>query len=296
MSLIQEALRKAKAARQEQLGVSESLALTTPIANGSPHTANGQTGPSDVRSIRPRLNVDWEALRDSGVLAPAGDDEQIARQIRDVKRPLVAQAFGKRPDSSAAGNLIVVTSALSGEGKTFITCNLACSMAQERDHTVLLVDADVAKPHLSEVFGLKDEPGLLDVLEGHVDVNSVIFDTDKPGLSILPAGRRQADATELLASSRMDRLVKQLGSSNPGRIVLFDSPPLIQTSESKVLSEVAGQIVFVVCAEKTPKAAVAEAVMTLGEDRALNIVLNQSTSSALVPRYGSAAPYGDYQY
>ena len=295
MSLIQEALRKAKAAREEQLGLAESLALTTPIASGGPRLASRQNGSSELRSVRRRLSIDHQVLRDGGLLAPAADDEQIARQIRDIKRPLVAQAFGKRQDSGAAGNLIVVTSAMSGEGKSFITCNLACSMAQERDHTVLLVDADVAKPHLTEVFGLKDEPGLLDALDGTVELNSIIYDTDIPGLSILPAGIRRADATELFASSRMDRLVKQLGSADSGRIVLFDTPPLIQTSESKVLSGLAGQIVFVVCAERTPKAAVAEAVIALGEERPLTLVLNQSTS-AIVPRYGSAAPYGEYQY
>ncbi len=296
MSLIQEALRKAKAARDEQLGSAESLAATTPNTVLGPHSST-HGGATDVRSIRRRLEIDWQALRDGGLLAPVSDDQLIARQIRDIKRPLVAQAFGRRAGAVAAGNLIVVTSAISGEGKTFIACNLARSMAQERDHTVLLVDADVAKPHTSEMFGLKDEPGLLDLLEHDgLGLNSVIFDTDLPGLSILPAGEPRANATELFASSRMDRLMKQLGTADPNRIVLFDSPPLIQTSESKVLAEIAGQIVFVVGAEKTPKAAVAEAVITLGEEKPVNLVLNKSTSDAIVPRYGSASPYGDFQY
>ena len=290
MSLIQEALRKAKAARDD-MSPSEALAITTPNVVGG-----RSDGSSDVRPIRRRLEVDWEALREGGLLAPVTDDQLIARQIRDIKRPVVAQAFGKRADSVAAGNLVVVTSSLAGEGKTFIACNLARSISQERDHTVLLVDADVAKPHTSEMFGLGDEPGLLDLLEDDgLSLNSAIFDTDVPGLSILPAGKR-ADATELLASARMDRLVKQLSSADRNRIVLFDSPPLIQTSESKVLAEVAGQIVFVVCAEKTPKAAVAEAMMTLGEEKPVSLVLNKSTSDAIVPRYGSATPYGEYQY
>lgn len=291
MSLIQEALRKAKAARDE-MSPAESLAITTPNAVGGRHGDS-----NDVRPMRRRLEVDWESLRAGGLLAPVTDDQLIARQIRDIKRPVVAQAFGKRAESVAAGNLVVVTSSLAGEGKTFIACNLARSISQERDHTVLLVDADVAKPHTSEMFGLADEPGLLDLLEDDaLGLNSVIFDTDVPGLSILPAGKRRADATELLASARMDRLVKQLSSADRNRIVLFDSPPLIQTSESKVLAEIAGQIIFVVCAEKTPKAAVAEAMVALGEERPVSLVLNKSTSDAIVPRYGSATPYGEYQY
>ena len=91
-----------------------------------------------------RLEVDRRALRKAGLIAPEQDEQLLGNQYRDIKRPLIAHAFGKRATRVEAGNLIMVSSALSGDGKTFTSINLALSMAQERDHTVLLVDADVA--------------------------------------------------------------------------------------------------------------------------------------------------------
>src|SRR5688572_4666641 len=212
MSLIQEALERAKAAREGDVAVPHEL----------PRRVPDKSGPTVLKPGRRRsIEIDWDALRAGGLLAPVTEDNLIARQLRDIKRPLIAHAFGKRATSVAEGNLIMVTSALAGEGKTFISFNLARSMAEERDHSVLLVDADVAKPHTSKLFGLPDAPGLLDVLEfPDVLLESVIVDTDTRGLSILPAGKRRSNATELLASARMERLAKQLTSADPNRIVL----------------------------------------------------------------------------
>lgn len=297
MSLIQEALERAKAARDDERGPAHLPNIAGPKDRG--RGLSEAIAPALAKPSRRRLEVDWQALRNGGLLAPVDDDQRIARQIRDIKRPLIAHAFGKRATSVENGNLIMVTSALAGEGKTFISFNLARSMAEERDHTVLLVDADVAKPQTSRMFGLQDSVGLLDLLErAGEQLESAIVDTDTPGLSILPAGKPRPNSTELLASSRMEYLTRQLTSADRNRIVLFDSPPLLQTSESKVVAEFVGQIVFVVCAEQTPKGAVAEAVMSLGEEKAVNFILNKSTSNAIVTRYGYGhGGYGsDYRH
>jgi exopolysaccharide/PEP-CTERM locus tyrosine autokinase len=289
MSIIQQALQRAKAARSVEhpsKPQSNGSAELPDISRDFPETAVS-TLPAPKRK---RIKIDWQVLRDAKLLAPVNDD-LLARQIRDIKRPLIAHAFGKRATTVENGRLIMVTSALAGEGKTFISFNLARSMAEERDHTVLIIDADVAKPHTSMLFGLAKAPGLLDLLENpDQHVESYICDTDIPGLSILPAGKPRTGSTELLASSRMENLAKQLTSSDRSRIVLFDSPPVLQTSESKVLAEFIGQIVLVVGAEHTPKGAVAEAAIALGEDKAVNLVLNKATSNPLVTRYG----YGSY--
>lgn len=294
MSIIQQALHRAKEARalrQQSKPLSKSADDLGGISSNALPEAAVSTLPVPNQK---RIKIDWQLLRDGNLLAPVDDDDLLARQIRDIKRPLIAHAFGKRATYVENGNLIMVTSALSGEGKTFLAFNLARSMAEERDHTVLLVDADVAKPQTSEFFRLADSPGLLDLLEHPNDsVESAICETDIAGLSILPAGKPRAGSTELLASSRMENLAKVLTSADRSRIVLFDSPPVLQTSESKVLAEFMGQIVFVVGAEHTPKGAVAEAVIALGEDRAVNLVLNKSTISAVVTRYGYGA-FGGY--
>jgi len=292
MSLIQDALERAKAARSGE----EREPTQLPGTAGSPD--HGRVLPDTIAATRikirrRRIAIDWKTLRDGGLLPPEEDEEVIVRQIRDIKRPLIAHAFGKRATLVENGNLIMVTSALAGEGKTFISFNLARSMAEERDHTILLVDADVAKPHTSCLLGLEDARGLLDLLENpDENLESVIVDTDTRGLSILPAGKPRPHSTELLASSRMEKLTAQLTSADRGRVVLFDSPPLLQTSESKVLAEFVGQIVFVVGAGQTPRGAVAEAAISLGEERAVNFVLNKSTCNTKGTRYGYGYGYG----
>jgi len=199
------------------------------------------------------------------------------QQFRQIKRPLVANALGRGTPQLPNGQLIMLASALPGDGKTFTSVNLALSLAMEKDVRILLVDADVAKPHISKIFGVEGEPGLLDVLrDEHVDVESVIMSTDVPGLSILPAGRASETATELLASPRMEAVVARLGSIDAMRIVLFDSPPLLLTTESRALAGQVGQIVLVVAAGVTPQQAVLDALELLGERKSIGLVLNQS--------------------
>ncbi len=239
------------------------------------------------------LHVDNEALRKAGLIAPEYHEQLLANQYRDIKRPLIAHAFGKRATGIEWGNLIMVSSALSGEGKTFTSINLALSMAHERDHSVLLVDADVAKPHASEMFGAADELGLLDVLdEPEIPIQSLILPTDVENLSLLPAGRPRRHATELLASAAMEDVCDTLARLSGGQIVIFDSPPLLQTSEAKVLASLAGQIVIVVRAEKTSQDAVTGALSVLDEDKAVTLVLNQARAGLGEYQYGYGYGYG----
>jgi len=127
--------------------------------------------------------------------------------------------------------------------KTFTSINLALSIARERDVSVLIMDADVAKPHISRIFGIDQEPGLLDALaDDDLDIESLVLPTDVPGLSMLPAGHHHEAATELLASARMSQLIARLTVRDPRRIVLLDSPPLLLSSESRALVQIAGQV------------------------------------------------------
>jgi exopolysaccharide/PEP-CTERM locus tyrosine autokinase len=217
-------------------------------------------------------------------------------QYRHIKRPLIAHAFGKRATKIEDGHLIMVASALAGEGKTFTCLNLALSMARERDVTVLLVDADVAKPHISRLFGAADQPGLLDVLDdpAHYDHRSVVMTTDVPGLALMPAGAARPHASELLASDRMEALASRLGEEDSHRVVLFDSPPLLQTSEARILAGVVGQIALVVCAGITPQHVVMDAIDTLHEGKAVNLILNQARYSGSDGYYGGYHVYGSY--
>jgi receptor protein-tyrosine kinase len=172
----------------------------------------------------------------------------------------------------------MITSALPGEGKTFCTINLAISIAMEMDRTVLLVDADVAKPSITSALGIKAEAemGLMDVLSDRgIDLASVLFKTDMPSLSILPAGTRHARATEVLASERMRILLQEMAQRYSDRVIIFDSPPLLVASEASVLANRMGQILVVVEAGKTQEAALKKALGRIESGNVLGVLLNK---------------------
>jgi len=238
-----------------------------------------------------RITIDREAVRSAGYLPESGQDRRFADEYRQIKRPLIAAAFAPTAAGEPSPRLVMMASALPGDGKTFTSINLALSIARERDTSIVLVDADVAKPHVSRIFGVGEEPGLLDLLgDPSLDPESFIIQTDVRGLSILPAGNRRDQATEMLGSSRMTEVVGRLLARDPRRVVLFDSSPLLLSSESLAIASAAGQVVLVVRSGKTPRRAVLEALGQLGESRAVSLVLNQGSRGISRGMYG----YGDY--
>jgi exopolysaccharide/PEP-CTERM locus tyrosine autokinase len=239
------------------------------------------------------VNISLPSLRAVGLLPPEKEVHQLAQQYRQIKRPLIVKAMGRGTARLPNGHIIMVASALAGEGKTFTAVNLAMSMSMEKDVHVLLVDADVARPLLSGLLGLGDAPGLLDVLrDSRLDVERIILRTNIPNLSILPAGRRSNEATELLASARMEEVVRTIAQHDERRLALFDSPPLLLTTESPALALVAGQVVMVVRAGVTPQQAVLNALTYLGDHPAVSLVLNQSRVAAPAAYYYAPADKG----
>jgi exopolysaccharide/PEP-CTERM locus tyrosine autokinase len=234
------------------------------------------------------------ALRTAGLLAAVEYERRQASEFRHLKRPLIAAATGSSGTLVPDGRAIMVASALPGEGKTYTSINLALSIALEKDLTVLLIDADVAKPHISRIFSVENEPGLLDALtDESIDIESLIIPTDIPRLSVLPAGRSNEAATELLSSQRMRQIVNALSAQDPGRISLFDSPPLLLTSESVALAGMVGQIAIVVRASFTLRSSVNDALEALGDYRDqknVGLILNQSVATTPDSYYA----YGDY--
>jgi exopolysaccharide/PEP-CTERM locus tyrosine autokinase len=259
--------------------------VIVPDVNETPRAA----GPR-IRTDK-MVRVDRQGLRAQELLPPEHHERALADQYRQIKRPLIANATGRGTEKLRNGQLIMMASAMPGEGKTFTSINLALSMAMEKDISVVLIDADVAKPHVSRIFGVENEPGLMDVLRDEsLDLDSVTLPTDVPGLLIVPAGRRTEGATELLASQRMDLVMRQMAESNPMQIALLDSPPLLLTSESRAVAQVVGQVVLVVRAGFTPQQAVLDAISYVGEGKTMGLVLNQSTAGGTSGYYYG---YGD---
>jgi len=276
-SLIEGALSKQRNAAETLVAVPMEpvLAVSQPTAS---------LGNSQFQSIN------LARLHRMGVVAPDAEKSQIAEEFRIIKRPLIANAFGLGAARVKNGNMIMITSSLPGEGKSFCAINLAISMAMEMDRTVLLIDADVAKPRVPEYLGIHADLGLLDVLQDkNLKLSDVMIKTDIAKLTILPAGRTYKRATELLASDAMTRLVEDIGNRYPDRIILFDSPPLLATSEASVLATHMGQIVMVVEAERTSQEAVREALSHIQSCEVVNMLLNKAT-----PTPGTDYYYGYY--
>lgn len=208
--------------------------------------------------------IDLARLHQMGIITPYDDKSRIAEEFRIIKRPLILDAFNHHDGQANKGNLIMVTSALAGEGKSFCAVNLAMSIAMEMDHTVLLIDADVARPSIPEYLNLKAGPGLLDVLlDDHIELTDVIMRTNVEKLSVILSGRKSKHSTELLASQNMKNLLMDVAHRYHDRIIIFDSPPLLLTTESRELASQMGQIVLVVESENTPQKSVMEALRQL---------------------------------
>lgn len=233
-----------------------------------------------------RIILDPWQLRLNGLLALDTEERRLAEQYRTIKRPLLRNA-DPSVDTMMRGNLVMVASALAGEGKTFTCLNLCLSIARERDWTVVLVDGDCAKPHLTRLFGAESEPGLIDLLrDPALNFDAFVMPTDVPGLSLLPAGSRDPRASELLASKRMDELCAALSAADRTRIVVMDSSPLLLTTEAVALAAHVGQIAVVVRANSTPRDAVLLAIEKLDRTKAIACILNRNADAADSEGYG----------
>lgn len=246
--------------------------------------APGQREAEDPReAAAPAVEIDLANLEQQGCLV--ANDGVFQEELRALKRPLLTNAWGTGKDYHERGNLVMVTSAVPGEGKSFTTLNLAISLALEIDRTVLMVDGDNVQASLSGLLELRDYPGLTDILLGSTSLADAILSTSIPKFSVLPAGRRDERATELLASEQMGQLAAELAERYPDRVVLFDAPPLLASTQARVLAELVGQVLFVVEAGRTPQQAVVEALSLIDRRKAIGLMLNKSSQ-------GSSGYYG----
>jgi len=248
---------------------------------------------TETKLIKPkRLALNFSKLRHYGIITPEDKKTTITEQFRVIKRPLLMNSFSKGAGAIKNGNLIMVSSSLAGEGKSFCAVNLAMSIAMEMDHTVLLVDADVARPMIPKILGLGTDKGLLDVLlDDKLDLSEVLIKTNIEKLSILTAGSQHPNANELLASQTMGLLLKELVHRYEDRIIIFDSPPLLLTSEARVMASQMGQIVLVVEAEKTTQQTVRETLRQIESCEAVNLVYNKAKSFSEQDSYVPYEPY-----
>jgi len=282
-----DALESASVDAADRADPAESLAQPEPWNEELVHTGPGKL-----------VELDLRGLKDAGLVDPRSKEvNRTTEEFRRIKRPLLMNIRGEGASIVPNANMIMVTSALAGEGKTFTSINLAMSIATEMDRTVLLVDADVAKPDVTARLGVTAEKGLIDVLlDDALTLSDVLLRTDIPKLTLLPSGSRHVHSTELLASERMRQLTLELSSRYSDRIVIFDTPPLLLTSEARVLAGLMGQIVLVIEESMTPQHIVKEAAEALQDNEIVGIVMNKGPRGSGDEGYGSYGSYGGYGY
>ena len=295
MSIIERALNKAK---DEERKSSNAIDLPNKIENNLVEPDINTAKVTDTTENENTFDntkiehIDWDKLADLGYVTPASQTNTLSvEEYRNIKRPLIVNAFGVGSVGIARSNLILVTSSIPGEGKTFTAINLALSIATERDKKVLLIDADVARPSVSKTLGIKSSPGLIEYLEGQdVEFSDIVLKTNMPGLSVIPSGKQHKHSTELLTSNRMVMLAQELSNRYPDRMVIFDSPPLLAATQGEVLAGLVGQVVLVVEAEKTPQSMVMTSVNKLVFCDVVLVLLNKTLNKAFANNYG----YGLY--
>jgi protein-tyrosine kinase len=175
-----------------------------------------------------------------------------------------------------AGNTILVTSALPGEGKTLTAINLAFTFARDFMHTVLLVDADLRKQSIHEYLGYAKDKGLVDYLVDGCPVSDLICWPGVEKMALISGGRPVTESAELLASPRMKELVSDLKGRYPERFIIFDSSPILAGADVQAFVPWVDYILIVVQAEKTSMEDVDHALQFLPQEKILGFVLNRA--------------------
>ena len=295
MSTIEKALQKQR--EKNQQGSAEqapedvrAAADTAPQAQTETQATPEQAAavPANGNSKAP-ITIDQQELKAKGLITDSTERQKIKDEFRYIKRKLLNNAFGQGAQNLENGNLVMVSSGNPNEGKTFVSINLALSIALEQDKTVLLIDADVIRPSISTELNISPRKGLVEYLLGEVsNVSEVIYNTSISNLKIIPAGEPHHLTSELLTSDKMRQLTQELANRYSDRMVIFDSPPLIEVNESQVLANLMGQALVVVEESHSKISDIQKAVDSLNEDLAIGFVINKAvqTQKDLYGYYG----------
>ena len=294
MNIIEQAARRLEELRRSGVEVPRGRGTAAPSASPRP-SKERLSGGSDAAdpvvesgANSRQVEIDLDRLMSMGYLTPSNSRSQIASEFRIIKRPLLMNIHGQSAAPVERANLVMVTSGLPGEGKTFVSLNLAISISMELDCQVLYVDADVSRPAVLDRLGLPPAPGLLDLLaDPSLRMSDVLLRTNIERLTLLPAGSAHAHATELLASEGMRARLDQMASRYGDRVIVFDAPPLLPSTESRVLATRMGQVVVVVEADQTSQRTVTEVMAALEVCPVVLPVLNKTSRSEVGSYYGS---------
>ncbi len=262
MSRIEKAIEKASKLR----GVA-----SLPVEPAVPVQAKTQSVSHGSQMDR-LLDVEPISVDNPFLVAGGSADRAVAEEYKKLKSMVIRLTKGQ-----PFRNTLVVTSAVGSEGKSITALNLATTLAQEYDHTVLLVDADLRKPSVHQFLGIQPKVGLVHCLNERAPLEQALVKTGIGKLVVLPAGGVVSDPVELLSSNRMQQIIAELKERYPERYVIIDTPPVLPFAEAQVLASRADGVIFVVregCA-KTDQ--IREAIETVKGSNLLGVVYNDSS-------------------
>src|ERR1700722_1066368 len=239
----------------------------------------------------PPVGLNFAELRRSGMVRPDNKASGIGNEFRAIKRRVIA---GARDGEHGAlkNNVVMVTSSLPKEGKTFTSVNLAMSLAMERDLRVLLIDCDMLRPGVARFFGKTRGDGLAEFLKGSVpSIDEVTYRCkDLPNLDIVFAGSPDAESPELVSSRRMTELLSSVAASDQDRIVIVDTPPVLASTEAATLAAQVDQLIMVIAALQSDRFQLEKALETVSSCRSISLLFNKA------PRWRQLAPDNYYYY
>jgi protein-tyrosine kinase len=252
-------------------GTGDADGLTdAPLAEPGPHTLMpGEEGAGqpfvDMTSLFRAGMIDWNRVR-----------SRVSEEFRLVQRQIVRTAFTAAGAEPGFSNLLMITSSIPGEGKSFTALNLAACIARQRDHHVLLIDIDSKRDSFCMALGLGDAPGLLDLAANpEMDATQVMARTAIENLSVLPIGIERDLGPELFASKQMTKLIQAIGRRYADRLIVLDAPPTLSTSDPAALAPIVGQVLFVVEAERTQREEVVSSLDLLQACPTITLLLNK---------------------
>ncbi len=280
MDLIHRAVQQSSTARRETPAV-EPVWEQAPAA---PRLAPLAPPPLPYNEVR----IDPDRLRELGLAGVNDRRSRLAEEMRLLKRRLIQKMNPLASEAEGRTNLILVTSAVPGEGKSFISLNLALSFVADEHFDVLLIDADAMRPTILTMLGLPPARGLSDLLmHPEMDPSEVLLHDPDLRLTILPPGGEVSSATDLYGGPHMKDLVKRLGRAKPNRIVILDAPPVLATTEPIMLAHIVDEVLMVVEADKTAHSAIKSALDLLEPCDNLSLVLNKAAGSKSTEQFGS---------
>lgn len=285
MSRIEEAL--ARASREQKTKSGGAPSVERLFADGAEQAHVPQRQETEERPVAPvemRGSSPARQVRlDPKLIAAAGFDSPLGEEYRKLKERLVNMARHK------GMNLFMVTSSVMGEGKTLVSSNLAISLAQEFDNTVLLIDADLRAPCGHLLFGIDPSPGLSDCLIDGVPLSEALVPTGVGRLSFLPAGRALGNPGELFASSLMKDMLHEMKRRYSDRFIIIDTAPVLPFAETRVLSHMVDGVLLVARENHATVDGVRSTLEAIEGANVLGVVYNDASR----PSWPSFPGYGD---